>query len=58
MVQFNITAGHLSLTDYADRLKQFPGKVLVSIGGSQPDEQTKAGKKTIEGSLQVAKMEL
>lgn len=56
VVQFYLTPENLSIIDYAGRSKQFPGKILISVGGSQPDEQTNAAKKTVAGSIQISKL--
>jgi beta-glucosidase len=56
IVQFNLTAENLSTIDYAGRAKQFPGKVVISVGGSQPDAQTNVDKKTVERSITIARL--
>ena len=52
-VWFALTPHDLSVVDYAGRTKQFPGTINISVGGSQPDELTKAGKKTVEGKTKL-----
>ena len=54
-VKFTLTPEQLSVIDYAGRTKQFPGKIFINVGGSQPDSSTKATKKTLEGSITVAR---
>jgi beta-glucosidase len=53
VLNFVLTPDNLSTIDYAGRSKEFPGKILVSVGGCQPDEETKASKKTVEKMLEV-----
>ncbi|MEO5782809.1 MAG: glycoside hydrolase family 3 C-terminal domain-containing protein, partial [Ginsengibacter sp.] len=50
-VQFALTQNDLSIMDDAGKPKLLPGKILVSVGGSQPDEKTIASKKTVQGFL-------
>ncbi len=52
-VQFTLTSGALSVIDFAGKNKQFPGKVIVSVGGSQPDEESIASKKTVQYVINV-----
>ena len=51
VVVFELSLQDLSIVDSDGNLKTLPGKVLISVGGSQPDEQTKAIKKAVEGTL-------
>jgi len=39
-VNFTLTIQDLSLVDERENLKELPGSILVSVGGSQPDAQT------------------
>jgi beta-glucosidase len=55
VVVFELSLQDLSVVDSNGNLKTLPGKVLISVGGSQPDEQTKAMKKTVEGTLLITK---
>ena len=48
VIAFELSPQDLSVVDSDGNLKILPGKVLISIGGSQPDEQTRATKKTVE----------
>jgi beta-glucosidase len=49
VTSFELSPRDLSVVGSDGILKNLPGKVLISVGGSQPDEQTKAAKKTAEG---------
>ena len=55
IVQFQLTQQDISVVDEEGKLKIIPGKILVSIGGSQPDEQSIAAKKTTQGSLTLTR---
>ena len=55
LVSFELLPQDLSTVDSDGNLKSIPGKVLISVGGSQPDEQTKAIKKTVEGVITISK---
>jgi beta-glucosidase len=55
ILAFELSPDDLSVVDSDGNLKNLPGKVLISVGGSQPDEQTKAIKKTAEGILIISK---
>lgn len=52
-VSFNLTTQDLSLVNNQGNLKELPGSILVSVGGSQPDTQTKISKKTVEKVMRV-----
>jgi beta-glucosidase len=55
IVSFDLAPQDLSVVDNDGNLKSLPGKVLISVGGSQPDEQTKAINKTVERTLVISK---
>ncbi|MBW4888546.1 glycoside hydrolase family 3 C-terminal domain-containing protein [Mucilaginibacter sp. HMF5004] len=50
---FKIPATDLSVTDANGALVQTPGKIEISVGGSQPDKTTIAAKKTVTKTIQV-----
>lgn len=50
-VTFTLSPQDLALTMADGKEKQVPGKILVSVGGSQPDKQSKASGKVVEGSF-------
>ena len=52
-ISFTITIPDLSLVDEQGTLKESPGSVLVSIGGSQPDAKTQVSKKTVGRVMRV-----
>ncbi|MGI4806375.1 MAG: fibronectin type III-like domain-contianing protein, partial [Janthinobacterium lividum] len=52
-VSFNLTSQDLSLVDEQGNLKELPGSIMVSVGGSQPDAQTQVSKKTVEKVMRV-----
>jgi len=52
-VSFTLTTKDLSLVDEQGILKQQPGSILISVGGSQPDAQTQASKKTVGKVMRV-----
>jgi beta-glucosidase len=53
VVQFTLTPKALSVVDFAGKTKQFPGKILVSVGGSQPNEEAIATKKTAQSTINL-----
>ena len=53
LVEFNLTADDLANVDSDGKLKQTPGKLIVSIGGSQPDAMTKSRKSTVDGTVSI-----
>ena len=52
-VSFTLTIPDLSLIDEQGTLKELPGSVMVSIGGSQPDAKTQVSKKTVGRVMRV-----
>jgi beta-glucosidase len=50
-VQFGLTQNDLSILDATGKPKLLPGKILISVGGSQPDENTNTIQKTITGFI-------
>lgn len=52
-VSFTLTTKDLSLVDEQGILKQQPGSILISVGGSQSDAQTQASKKTVGKVMRV-----
>jgi beta-glucosidase len=52
-VTFNLTPKELAAIDEVGHAVQQPGKILVSVGGSQPDAQTRSSYKTIERLVQI-----
>jgi beta-glucosidase len=55
VVTFKLNPQDLALTDADGKSVTPAGKVMISVGGSQPDKQTVLSKKTIEGSFLVVK---
>ena len=55
LVSFTLSPADLSLTDDNGGLKEVPGNLRISIGGSQPTAETLAAKAAVEGMLQVGK---
>lgn len=53
-VRFNLNEQDLSITTDAGTYKEVPGKILISVGGSQPDAETAKTKKTTAGYLTLA----
>lgn len=51
MVSFTLTPENLSVIGDNGIPLALKGKTVISVGGSQPDEQTKANKRTVEGIL-------
>jgi beta-glucosidase len=51
IVKFELTRQDLSIIDDAGNAKILQGKILISVGGCQPDEKSNAAKKTIQGFL-------
>lgn len=50
-VQFILTPADLSVLDDKGNAKQFNGKVLLSVGGRQPDAETLKTKKTVQSQI-------
>jgi beta-glucosidase len=50
-LRFNLTPEDLSIIDDKGNAKQYTGKVLISVGGSQPDEASIKSKKTVQSYL-------
>jgi beta-glucosidase len=53
IVEFQLDPLDLSIVDEKGTVKQLAEKIRISIGGCQPDAQTKASKKTAEGFVTV-----
>jgi beta-glucosidase len=53
VVQFQLTPQDLSLVNTEGRLVQPAGKITISAGGCQPDDQTRMKKQTVEGQVTV-----
>ncbi|GAA4728907.1 glycoside hydrolase family 3 protein [Flavisolibacter ginsenosidimutans] len=52
-VSFALTTDDLSLLDDKGKAKLFSGRVIISVGGSQPDAATVKSKKTVQGFIQL-----
>lgn len=52
-VRFNLTPADLSIVDENGNEQQFTGKVTVSVGGAQPDTETSAMQKIVQGIIRV-----
>jgi beta-glucosidase len=52
-VSFTLTPEDISMIDNQGKLKPLIGKITISVGGSQPDAQTTAAKKTVSGSISM-----
>lgn len=55
VVQFILTANDLSLNDNKGKPNQLPGKITVSVGGSQPGAQTIKNKTTVSATVSFTK---
>ena len=53
IIKFQLTPKELALTNYDGNQKVFKGKLSVSVGGSQPDAQTAASKKTVTKTVSL-----
>jgi len=51
IVSFTLTNADISTMDDKGKPKLLPGKILISVGGSQPDKKSIADKKTVQGFL-------
>ena len=51
IVSFTLTNADISTIDDKGKPKLLPGKILISVGGSQPDKKSIADKKTVQGFL-------
>jgi len=54
IIRFELKPEDLSLTDSNGHYKEVRGKVIVSAGGSQPDEQTRKNKKTVSKEVIIS----
>lgn len=52
-VDFTLKKEDLSIMDNSGKPKVIPGKISISVGGCQPDEKSIAGKRAIQGYLQM-----
>lgn len=52
-VSFTLTPQDLSLVNEQGNLKELPGSIMVSVGGSQPDAQTQSSGKTVGKVMRV-----
>ncbi|MVN22410.1 glycoside hydrolase family 3 C-terminal domain-containing protein [Mucilaginibacter arboris] len=52
-VSFTLTPQDLSLVDEQGNSKEIPGSIMLNAGGSQPDAQTQASKKTVGKVMRV-----
>ena len=52
-IRFELSPEDLSLIGADGHIKELKGKVLVSVGGSQPDDQTNKDKKTVGGQVSI-----
>jgi beta-glucosidase len=52
-VQFNLSPEDLSIIDDNGNPKQFSGKVIISIGGGQPDTKIKATSNVVKGTINI-----
>lgn len=52
-VQFELKPQDLYEVDDNGKLKMTPGKVLISVGGGQPNAQTRAAKKTVQSIIEL-----
>ncbi|MEO8405538.1 MAG: glycoside hydrolase family 3 C-terminal domain-containing protein [Chitinophagaceae bacterium] len=55
MLQFTLSLQDLSVPDEHGLAKETPGKIMISVGGSQPDQRTKTNGKTVEGVVTISK---
>ncbi|MFL5808521.1 MAG: glycoside hydrolase family 3 C-terminal domain-containing protein [Flavisolibacter sp.] len=53
IVRFDLKPEDVSILDDEGKTKPFSGKVLISVGGSQPDASTNSLKKTVQGYLNL-----
>ncbi|MDB5018390.1 MAG: glycoside hydrolase family 3 [Mucilaginibacter sp.] len=47
VIHFELSQGDLSLTQADGSMKELKGKIMISVGGSQPDAETIRNKKTV-----------
>ena len=52
-IRFELSPEDLSLTGADGHIKELKGKLLISVGGSQPDEQTRKDKKTVGKEISI-----
>ncbi len=53
MVQFQLSPENLSTVDDKGTLKQRKGKIMISVGGGQPDEKHKTTSNVVKGSILI-----
>jgi beta-glucosidase len=52
-VQFILNSQDLSIVDEQGKMKQVKGKIMISIGGGQPDEKHKTTSDTVKGYVSL-----
>jgi beta-glucosidase len=55
IVSFSLTKEDLSILDDSGKPKLLPGKIMISVGGCQPDAKSLATKKTIQAIINHVK---
>jgi len=53
VIRFELTPEDLSLINADGHAKEFGGKIMISVGGSQPDAQTRKDKKTVSKEISL-----
>lgn len=52
-IAFRLAPNDLSVTDLSGNLVELPGKIELSVGGSQPDKTTALARKTVSGTIRI-----
>ncbi len=52
-IMFRVSPADLSIVNPNGELVQIPGKIEISVGGSQPDKATSASKKTVSKTIEI-----
>jgi beta-glucosidase len=53
IVQFNLSPADLSIVDDSGNANEFSGKVIISVGGGQPDTRIKTTSNIVKGTINI-----
>jgi len=53
IIQFQLTSENLSTLDEKGKMKQNKGRIMISVGGGQPDEKNKTTSNVVKGSIMI-----
>ncbi|GHU76978.1 hypothetical protein FACS189414_3650 [Bacteroidia bacterium] len=53
-ITFALTPAQVAARDNSNQAQVVPGKILVSVGGKQPDSKSLASKQVVQKEIQVS----